>query len=59
MQLPIKVAYRRVQCRAVVLPKSGWTYPRDGIGEGKWQLCNLATAPAESTDLAASHAAKP
>ncbi|MFT4053766.1 MAG: arylsulfatase, partial [Novosphingobium sp.] len=51
-------ALRKGDWKAVYLPKSGSTYPRDGVGEGKWQLFNLATDPAESTDLAASHADK-
>lgn len=51
-------ALRKGDWKAVYLPKSGSAYPRDGVGEGKWQLFNLATDPAETTDLAASHAAK-
>ncbi|GLK45649.1 arylsulfatase [Novosphingobium sp. NRRL B-2648] len=51
-------ALRKGDWKAVYLPKSGSTYPRDGVGEGKWQLFNLATDPAESTDLAATHAEK-
>ena len=48
-------ALRKGDWKAVYLPKSGSTYPREGTGEGKWQLFNLATDPAESLDLAASH----
>jgi len=51
-------ALRKGDWKAVYLPTSGSTYPRDGVGGGKWQLFNLATDPAETTDLAASHADK-
>ncbi|WP_159981565.1 MULTISPECIES: arylsulfatase [unclassified Novosphingobium] len=51
-------ALRKGDWKAVYIPKTGSTYPRDGAGEGKWQLFNLATDPAESVDLAASHADK-
>lgn len=51
-------ALRKGDWKAVYLPKSGSTYPRDGVGEGKWHLFNLAADPAESTDLAAHHADK-
>lgn len=51
-------ALRKGDWKAVYLPKSGSTYPREGVGEGKWQLFNLATDPAESTDLAISQAGK-
>ncbi len=51
-------ALRKGDWKAVYLPKSGSTYPRDGVGDGKWQLFNLATDPAESTDLADQHADK-
>lgn len=51
-------ALRKGDWKAVYIPKTGSTYPRDGAGEGKWQLFNLATDPAESKDLAASHAEK-
>jgi hypothetical protein len=33
-------------------------YPRDGVGEGKWQLFNLAIDPAEATDLAQAEPGK-
>lgn len=45
-------ALRKGDWKAVYLPTSNATYPRDGVGEGKWQLFNLATDPAESMDLA-------
>ncbi|WP_404478296.1 arylsulfatase [Novosphingobium sp. BL-52-GroH] len=51
-------ALRKGDWKAVYLPKTGSAYPRDGAGEGKWQLFNLATDPAESTDLASNHADK-
>lgn len=51
-------ALRKGDWKAVYLPKSGAAYPRDGVGAGTWQLFNLATDPAESTDLSASHAEK-
>ncbi|WP_059151446.1 arylsulfatase [Novosphingobium barchaimii] len=51
-------ALRKGDWKAVYIPKTGSAYPRDGAGEGKWQLFNLATDPAESKDLAASHADK-
>lgn len=51
-------ALRKGDWKAVYLPKSGTTYPRDGAGDGQWLLFNVATDPAESTDLAASHADK-
>ena len=51
-------ALRKGDWKAVYLPKSGSTYPRDGVGDGKWQLFNLATDPAESTDLADRYADK-
>ncbi|VWX53493.1 arylsulfatase [Novosphingobium sp. 9U] len=45
-------ALRKGDWKAVYLPKSQDAYPRDAVGEGKWQLFNLATDPAESKDLA-------
>lgn len=51
-------ALRKGDWKAVYLPKSGSAYPRGGVGDGKWQLFNLATDPAESQDLAADHTAK-
>lgn len=51
-ELFFRRALRKGDWKAVYLPTSGSTYPRDGVGEGKWQLFNLATDPAESTDLA-------
>lgn len=51
-------ALRKGDWKAVYLPTSGSTYPRDGVGEGKWQLFNLATDPAESEDLAADYGDK-
>ena len=51
-------ALRKGDWKAVYLPKSEDAYPRDGVGEGKWQLFNLATDPAESKDLAQSEPAK-
>jgi arylsulfatase len=51
-------ALRKGDWKAVYLPKSDATYPRDGVGDGKWQLFNLATDPAESNDLAQSEPAK-
>jgi arylsulfatase len=49
---------RKGDWKAVYLPQSGTAYPRDGVGPGKWQLFNLATDPAESTDLAEGNPAK-
>jgi arylsulfatase len=51
-------ALRKGDWKAVYLPKSDGIYPRDGVGEGKWQLFNLATDPAESNDLALTEPAK-
>jgi arylsulfatase A-like enzyme len=51
-------ALRKGDWKAVYLPQSGSTYPRDGVGAGQWQLFNLATDPAESTDLASTNPAK-
>nr|WP_235522945.1 arylsulfatase [Novosphingobium sp. Leaf2] len=51
-------ALRKGDWKAVYLPKSRSVYPRDGVGEGKWQLFKIATDPAESQDLAQSHAGK-
>jgi arylsulfatase len=51
-------ALRKGDWKAVYLPKTEAAYPRDGVGEGKWQLFNLATDPAESKDLAASQPEK-
>jgi arylsulfatase len=49
---------RKGDWKAVYLPTSNATYPRDGVGEGKWQLFNLATDPAESRNLADSEPGK-
>jgi arylsulfatase len=51
-------ALRKGDWKAVYLPKSDATYPRDGVGEGKWQLFNLATDPAETSDLAQTEPGK-
>lgn len=51
-------ALRKGDWKAVYLPETSAAYPRDGAGEGHWQLFNLATDPAETTDLAAREPAK-
>ena len=51
-------ALRKGDWKAVYLPKSGSAYPRDGVGDGKWQLFNLAIDPAESADLTDRYADK-
>ncbi|WP_047170572.1 arylsulfatase [Novosphingobium sp. Rr 2-17] len=51
-------ALRKGDWKAVYLPPSRSTYPRDGVGDGKWQLFNIATDPAESTDLGAAQPTK-
>jgi arylsulfatase len=51
-------ALRKGDWKAVYLPKSDAAYPRDGVGDGKWQLFNLATDPAEAADLAQSEPGK-
>jgi len=52
-ELFFRRALRKGDWKAVYLPRTGETYPRDGGGEGRWQLFNLAVDPAESRDLAA------
>lgn len=51
-------ALRKGDWKAVYLPKTSSSYPRDGAGEGTWQLFNIATDPAETTDLATKEPAK-
>lgn len=51
-------ALRKGDWKAVYLPTSATTYPRNGVGTGVWQLFNVAKDPAEAHDLAASEPAK-
>lgn len=51
-------ALRKGDWKAVYLPASGTTYPRDAFGTGQWQLFNVAKDPAEAHDLAQSEPGK-
>lgn len=51
-------ALRKGDWKAVYLPTSATTYPRNGVDTGVWQLFNVEKDPAETHDLAASEPAK-
>ena len=51
-------ALRKGDWKAVFLPASGSAYPRKSVGNGTWQLFNVANDPAEAKDLAATEPAK-
>jgi arylsulfatase len=57
-ELFFRRALRKGDWKVVYLPKTGSAYPRDGAGEGAWQLFNIATDPAESKDLASTQPEK-
>lgn len=57
-ELFFRRALRQGDWKAVFLPKGGTGYTRNGVGEGKWQLFNLARDPGETTDLAAAQPAR-
>jgi arylsulfatase A-like enzyme len=49
---------RKGDWKVVFLPKGGSGYVRNGVGDGRWQLFNLARDPGETKDLAASEPAR-
>ncbi|WP_022683511.1 arylsulfatase [Sphingobium bisphenolivorans] len=51
-------ALRKGDWKAVYLPASGSAYPRKSVGNGTWQLFNVAKDPAETHDLAPSEPVK-
>ncbi len=57
-ELFFRRALRKGDWKAVFLPKGGTGYTRNGVGEGRWQLFNVARDPGESKDLAAAEPAR-
>lgn len=57
-ELFFRRALRLGDWKAVFLPKTGDLYPRNGVGDSKWKLYNLANDPAERTDLSAENPEK-
>jgi arylsulfatase len=58
IELFYRRALRKGDWKAVFLPASGSAYPRKSVGNGTWQLFNVAKDPAEANDLAATEPAK-
>ncbi len=57
-ELFFRRALRLGDWKAVFLPQTGNLYPRNGVGDSKWKLYNLAQDPGERNDLSATHPEK-
>ncbi|TVV74707.1 arylsulfatase [Sphingomonas solaris] len=57
-ELFFRRALRKGDWKAVFLPRGGTGYTRNGVGDGRWHLFNLARDPGETIDLATAEPAR-